>query len=87
MSVSNARVRLVTSSTISATVGTSNGQIQASAPVTLNSRPNRLDLLDDVVEGNSPADGAVLKYRAADDKYVVDQITFNDLGNLDGGTF
>lgn len=87
MSVSNARVRLVTSSTISATVGTSNGQIQASAPVTLNSRPNRLDLLDDVVEGASPANGAVLMYRASDDKYIVEQISFNNLGDLDGGTF
>lgn len=87
MSVSNARVRLVTSSTISATVGTSNGQIQASAPVTLTTRPNRLDLLDDVEEGNSPADGAVLKYRASDDKYVVGQISFDNLGDLDGGTF
>ncbi len=87
MSVNNARVRLVTGSNITARVGTSNGQIQASAPVTLTTRPNRLDLLDDVEEGVSPANGAVLMYRASDDKYVVDQISFSNLGNLDGGTF
>lgn len=87
MSVNNAKVRLVTGSTITATVGTSNGQIQASAPVTLTTRSNRLDLLDDVEEGVSPANGAVLMYRASDDKYVVEQLTFEGLGNLDGGTF
>ncbi len=86
MSVSTATVKLVTGSRISARVGTSNGQIQASAPVTLTTKPNRLDLLDDVVE-NNPIDGAVLQYRAADDKYVVEQISFENLGSLDGGTF
>ena len=86
MSVSTATIKLVTGSRINARVGTSNGQIQASAPVTLTTKPNRLDLLDDVVE-NNPTDGAVLQYRAADDKYVVEQISFDNLGSLDGGTF
>ena len=87
MSVSTATVRLVTGSSIRASITTSNGQIQASAPVTLTTKSNRLDRLDDVVELN-PVDGAVLKYRASDDKYIVNQITFNDLaGDLDGGTF
>ena len=86
MSINTATVKLVTGSTIRATISTTNGQIQASAPVTLSTKPNRLDMLDDVVEDN-PADGAVLQYRAADDKYIVDQISFNNLGDLDGGTF
>ncbi len=43
-------------------------------------------MLDDVIE-DSPPDGAVLQYRAADDKYVVEQISFENLGELDGGTF
>lgn len=86
MSVSTATVKLTTGSVIRATVATTNGQIQASAPLTLTSKSNRLDLLDDVEEIN-PVDGAVLKYRLSDDKYVVGQITFNDLGDLDGGTF
>ena len=86
MSINTATVKLVTGSTIRATIATTNGQIQASAPVTLSTKPNRLDMLDDVVE-NSPTDGAVLKYRAADDKYIVEQISFENLGDLDGGTF
>lgn len=86
MSVNTARVRLVTGSNITAKVGTSNGQIQASAPVTLTTKPNRLDMLDDVVEG-TPTDGAVLQYRSSDDKYIVDTISFNNLGALDGGSF
>jgi hypothetical protein len=86
MSISTATVKLVTGSTIRATLSTTNGQIQASAPVTLSTKPNRLDMLDDVVE-DSPPDGAVLQYRAADDKYIVDQISFDNLGDLDGGTF
>lgn len=86
MALSTATVRLGTGSSIRASVNTSSGQIQASAPVTLRSTPNRLDQLDDVVE-NNPSNGAVLKYRAADDKYVVEPITFDSLGDLDGGTF
>lgn len=86
MSVNTARVRLVSGSNITAKIGTSNGQIQASAPVTLTSRPNRLDMLDDVVEG-TPIDGAVLQYRSSDDKYIVDTISFDNLGALDGGSF
>jgi len=87
MSVSTATVKLATGSTIRASISTTNGQIQASAPVTLTTKSNRLDRLEDVVELN-PVDGAVLKYRASDDKYIVNQITFNDLaGDLDGGSF
>jgi hypothetical protein len=86
MSVNTARVRLVTGSNITAKVGTSNGQIQASAPVTLTTKPNRLDMLDDVVEG-TPINGAVLQYRSSDDKYIVDTISFENLGALDGGSF
>lgn len=49
--------------------------------------PNRLDRLDDVVE-SSPTDGSTLVYRASDDKYIVQQITFDNVsGNLDGGIF
>ena len=86
MSISTATVKLVSGSRINATVATTNGQIQASAPITLTTKPNRLDLLDDVVEDN-PTDGAVLQYRASDDKYVVEHISFDNLGDLDGGTF
>lgn len=87
MSINTATVKLSTGSTIRATIATTNGQIQASAPITLSTKPNRLDMLDDVVEA-SPTDKAVLQYRAADDKYVVEQISFDDLvGDLDGGTF
>lgn len=87
MSINTATVKLATGSTIRATIATTNGQIQASAPITLSTKQNRLDTLDDVIE-NSPQDGAVLQYRAADDKYVVELISFDDLaGDLDGGTF
>lgn len=86
MSLSTATVKLTTGSTIRATVATTDGQIQAAAPVTLSTKSNRLDLLDDVEELN-PIEGAVLQYRASDDKYIVDQISFDNLGGLDGGTF
>ncbi len=42
---------------------------------------NRLDALDDVVEGNTVANNMTLVYNAATDKYVVQEL------NLDGGTF
>jgi hypothetical protein len=87
MSLNNATVRLTTGSNITASVSTSGGQIQASAPVTLRSTPNRLDTLDDVIEG-TPADGSTLVYRASDDKYVVQQLNLSNIGgNLDGGDF
>lgn len=87
MSINSATVRLVTSSNARATISTSGGQIQASAPVTLRASPSRLDKLDDVVEG-TPVDGATLVYRASDDKYVVQQLSLENIsGNLDGGDF
>jgi hypothetical protein len=42
---------------------------------------NRLDGLDDVVEGVSVANNMTLVYNSATDKYVVQEL------NLDGGTF
>jgi hypothetical protein len=87
MTISTATVKLVTGSRINATIATANGQIQASAPVTLTTRSNRLDLLDDVVE-TTPQDGMSLIYRASDDKYVVQQVSLENVaGALDGGTF
>lgn len=77
----------MTTARINVVIPSSGGQIQASAPVTLVTRPNRLDLLDDVVEGTNPANGSVLIYRASDDKYVVEPLTLDNLGALDGGTF
>ena len=42
---------------------------------------NRLDGLDDVVEGVGVANNMTLVYNSATDKYVVQEL------NLDGGTF
>lgn len=42
---------------------------------------NRLDGLDDVIEGNTAANNMTLVYNSATDKYVVQEL------NLDGGTF
>ncbi len=88
MSLSAATVRLVTSSTIKATVNTSGGSIQSSAPVTLKTATaGRLDTLVDVEEV-SPADGHTLVYRSSDDKYVVQQLSLQNVsGALDGGSF
>lgn len=87
MALNSATVRLTTGSNITASVNTSGGQIQASAPVTLRSTPNRLDKLDDVIEG-TPQDGSTLVYRASDDKYIVQQLNLSNIGgNLDGGDF
>lgn len=42
---------------------------------------NRLDSLDDVVEGMEVANNMTLVYNSATDKYTVQEL------NLDGGTF
>lgn len=90
MSLNNATVRLVKGSTITAKVKDS-GQLQPSSNVTLTTSAvgsrNRLDNLSDVVEQN-PEDGYTLVYRAEDDKYVVKQLSLENVsGSLDGGTF
>lgn len=91
MSLNTATVKLVRGSTITAKIKADNGQIQSSSNVTLTTSAvasqNRLDNLADVVE-QDPADGSTLVYRASDDKYVVQQLTLDNVtGNLDGGTF
>lgn len=88
MSLSTATVKLVTGSTIKATVNNGGGQIQSSSPVTLKTAPAlRLDTLSDVEE-HSPSDGYTLVYRSSDDKYVVQQLSLENVaGSLDGGSF
>jgi hypothetical protein len=87
MSLNSATVRLVTSSSIKASVNTGGGQIQATSPITLTATGNRLDSLADVVE-SSPVNGATLVYRSSDDKYVVQQLSLENVsGALDGGSF
>ncbi len=91
MSINSATVKMVRNSTIRASVNTNSGQIQTTTPVTLITAAaqasNRLDSLADVEE-ITPANGATLVYRSADDKYVVQQLTFDNVsGNLDGGSF
>lgn len=91
MSISSATVKIITKSQIKAKINTKNGAIESSAPVTLinssGGNINRLDELTDVVE-ISPPDGSSLVYRSVDDKYVVQQLTFDNVtGNLDCGLF
>ena len=91
MSLNSATVRLVTSSTIKATVNTGGGQIQSTAPVTLVTAAgqvsNRIDTLADVIE-DTPVNGSTLVYRSSDDKYVVQQLSLENVsGALDGGSF
>jgi hypothetical protein len=87
MSLNSATIKLATSSTIRATVNTGGSQIQSTAPVTLSTKINRLDQLADVVE-SSPVDNSTLVYRSSDDKYIVRQLTLEDLGGaVDGGSF
>jgi hypothetical protein len=90
MSLNSATIRLATSSNIRATVSSGGGQIQSTAPVTLvtsASSSNRLDKLADVEE-ISPTNGSTLVYRSSDDKYVVQQLSLENVsGSLDGGSF
>ncbi len=88
MSLNSATIRLATSSNIRATVSSGGGQIQSTAPVTLvTSSTSRLDGLADVEE-ISPTDGSTLVYRSSDDKYVVQQLSLENVsGALDGGSF
>jgi len=66
----------------------SSGIIQSGTPVTLRASPVvRIDNLADVEE-ISPANGHTLVYRSSDDKYVVQQISLENVsGALDGGDF
>lgn len=91
MSLNTANVRLVTSSNIKATVNAGSGLIQSTAPVTLVTAASqvsvRLDDLVDVVE-DFPVNGSTLVYRSADDKYIVQQLSLENVsGALDGGSF
>ena len=78
---------MAVSSNIKVTLS-SGGMIQSGTPVTLKTiNNNRLDTLIDVEE-ISPANGQTLVYRSSDDKYVVQQISLENVsGALDGGTF
>lgn len=91
MALSSPKVKLVTGSTLKATVsGTS--QLQTTTPITLTTsvvnRATRFDQLDDVVEG-TPNDGDFVVYRAYDDKYVLKSVGEIELPavDVDGGTF
>jgi hypothetical protein len=91
MSINSATVKMVRNSTIRASINTNSGQIQTTTPVTLvtsaAATSNRLDNLADVEEV-TPTNGSTLVYRSADDKYVVQPLTFENVtGNLDGGSF
>lgn len=67
-------------------VSLSSGAVRSGGPVALGVS-SRLDSLADVVE-ISPANGHTLVYRSSDDKYVVQQLSLDDItGGLDGGTF
>lgn len=76
------------SSNIKVVLSSGSGAIQSSTPVTLkNISGNRLDTLIDVEEV-APANGHTLVYRSSDDKYVVQQLSLENVsGALDGGSF
>ena len=76
------------SSNIKVVLSSGSGAIQSSTPVTLkNISGSRLDSLVDVEEV-APANGHTLVYRSSDDKYVVQQLSLENVsGALDGGTF
>jgi hypothetical protein len=87
MALSSPKVKLVTGSTLKATVsGTS--QLQTTSPITLKTSVVRFDQLADVVEG-TPNDGDFVVYRAYDDKYVLKSVGEIELPavDVDGGTF
>jgi hypothetical protein len=69
------------------------GVIRSNAPVTIKSsietKTNRLDSLEDVVEqAASISNGHTLVYNSDTDKYVVKALDLGDVsGTLDGGTF
>ena len=89
MALSSPKVKLVTGSTLKATVsGTS--QLQTTTPITLTTSVvnRRFDQLADVVEG-TPNDGDFVVYRAYDDKYVLKSVGEIDLPavDVDGGSF
>lgn len=78
------------------TANTSNGtpgQVMTSNSYGIYWSDPRLDRLFDVVEGGTPANGAILSYNSIDDKYYVLPIFVTDtdvhLSNtmLDGGSF
>jgi hypothetical protein len=80
---------LMNSASLKVSINQTGGQIESTAPVTLktSTSQSRLDQLFDVVE-ISPQEGSTLVYRSSDDKYVVQQLSLQNVtGTLDGGTF
>lgn len=72
--------------------------IDSSYPITIkntvgfNQLNFRIDKMNDVYEPVGVADGHTLVYHAANDTYVVQQLSINDVGDvdvltIDGGTF
>lgn len=56
--------------------------------MTVSSAANRLDHLQDVVEGSDPIAGSTLVYHKDNDKYEVQRLQISDVdGPLDGGNF
>lgn len=72
----------------------SNGIINTNSVKILSSTPlssNRLDTLEDVVEGQSPPNNSTLVYNSETDKYEVKLLDLDDvtstLDSLEGGEF
>lgn len=60
-------------------------------PITLKATARTISQIRDIADviETSPSDGSTLVYDSASDKYIVKQLTTNDISitGLDGGTF
>jgi hypothetical protein len=66
-----------------------NGRLSSAAPITLKNQIQEIRSIEDIadVAEVDVTDGATLVYNSQNDKYEVRQLSIEDLGSLDGGTF
>ena len=83
------KARITQNSNMVARVTTSGDSLAASKPVTLKNQINEIRSIEDFGDVNSVnvVTGATLVYNATNDKYEVRPLEYEDLGNIDGGTF
>lgn len=83
------KARIVQNTNMVAKVSKTGDSLSVSKPVTLKNQINEIRSIEDIgdVDEVNVVTGATLVYNAINDKYEVRPLEFEDLGNIDGGTF
>ena len=83
------KAKIIQNTNMVARVTTSGDSLATSKPVTLKNQINEIRSIEDFgdVSEVNVVNGATLIYNATNDKYEVRPLEYEDLGNIDGGTF